>query len=100
MEANGDFLSILSLTPTNIWFSRPKRAVDSLGPDRFEACKQKINSVGKFYKPEELDDPTKSGALGPRYKILDGKIESFVEAVRFMADHVRSAVDVASSQGV
>lgn len=100
VEANGDFLSILSLTPTNIWFCLPKRAVDSLGPDRFGACKQKINIVGKFYKPEELDDPTKSGALGPRYKILDGKIESFVEAVRFMADDVRRAVDVAPSQGI
>jgi hypothetical protein len=84
----------LSLTPTNIWFCLPKRAVDSLGPDRFKACKQKINNVGKFYKSEELDDPAKSTALGPHYKILNGKIESFVEAVSFIADHVRSSLPV------
>lgn len=92
VEIKWDFVSIAMFTATNIWFSIPKRAVQSLGPDQFKAFKKKINTLAKFYKPEELDDPTKTGGLGPRYTVLDGKLETFVDAVRSVADEIRSAV--------
>ena len=43
-----------------------------------------------------MDDPTKTNALGPKYSILEGKVDGFVEAVREIAQTVRGAVAEAS----
>lgn len=94
VEVSGDFLSILSFTPTNIWPCVPKRAISSLG-GRFTLCKERINSVAKFYKPAELSDPTKSGAFGPRYAVLLDKLEPLVEAVSFIATELRNTATAA-----
>lgn len=68
------------------------RAVRALGDERFVACKQKINSVVAFYRPEDVSDPTKTNTLGPRFKALDGKVESLVEALKEIAETVKAAV--------
>ena len=72
------------------------RAVRALGDERFVACKQKINGVVVFYRPEDVFDPTKTNTLGPRFRALDGKVEAFVEAITEIADTVRSAITEAS----
>lgn len=68
------------------------RAIRALGDERFVACKQKINTVVTFYRSEDLSDPTRTNTLGPRFRALDGKVEAFVEALREIAETVRSAV--------
>jgi len=96
VEVNGDFISLFGITATNIWFSIPIRAVRALGDERFVACKRRINSVGDFFRPEDVSDPTKTTTLGPRFRVLDGKVEAFVEAVTEIAEQVRGAVAEAS----
>jgi len=96
VDVAGDFTPLVTLTARALWFQIPMRAVHQLGDARFVACKQKINSVGNFYRPEEVDDPTKTNALGPKYSILKGKVDSFVEAFSEIAQTVRGAVDEAS----
>ena len=70
----------------------PSFAVRALGDERFVACKQKINNVVTFYRPEDVGDPTKTNTLGPRFRALDGKVESFVEALTEIAETIRGAV--------
>ena len=41
---------------------------------------------------EDESDPAKTTALGPRFRILDGKLDAFVEAFTEIADMVRGAV--------
>jgi hypothetical protein len=60
IEVDGDFIPLLSVSATNMWFPIPMRAVRVLGDERFTACKQKINSVAAFYRPEDVSDPTKT----------------------------------------
>ena len=90
---DGDFIPLLSFGAEYIWFQIPVRAVRSLGPERFVICKQKINTVAPFYRPEDVADPDKTNALNPRYEILMGKIEAFVEAFSQISDMVRAAVE-------
>jgi hypothetical protein len=92
IEMEGDFITLLSVSATNVWFPMPLRAIRALGDERFVACKQKINTVVTFYRPEDLSDPTRTNTLGPRFRALDGKVEAFVEALREIAETVRSAV--------
>jgi hypothetical protein len=96
VEVAGDFIPLVNLSAGEVWFQIPMKAVRVLGDERFVACKQKINSVANFYRPEDVPDPTKTNALGPRYEILDGKVETFVEAVTDIAETVRGAVAEAS----
>jgi hypothetical protein len=92
IEVDGDFITLLSVSATNMWFPLPQRAVRALGDERFVACKQRINSVVAFYRPDDVGDPTKTNTLGPRFRALDGKVESFVEALTEVAETIRSAV--------
>jgi len=96
IEVDGDFITLLSVSATNMWFPLPQRAVRALGDERFVACKQKINNVVAFYRPEDVSEPTKTNTLGPRFGALDGKVEAFVEAVTEIAETVRGAVTEAS----
>jgi hypothetical protein len=96
IEVDGDFITIFSVTATNIWMSIPLRAVRALGDQQFVACKLRMNSVGEFYRPEDVSDPTRTTALGPRFRVLDGKVESFVEAVSEVSETLRGAVTEAS----
>jgi hypothetical protein len=66
VDVAGDFTPLVTLTARALWFQIPMRAVRQLGDTRFAACKQQINSVGNFYRREEVDDPTKTNALGPK----------------------------------
>ena len=68
------------------------RAVRALGGNRFVACKQKINSVAAFYRPEDVPDQDKVNALNPRYSILVGRVEAFVRAFSEIAEEVRTAM--------
>jgi hypothetical protein len=45
-----------------------------------------------FYRPEDFSDPTKTTTLGPRFRVLDGKLDAFVEALVEVAEAVREAV--------
>ena len=92
VDVSGDFIPLVNLSAMNIWFQIPMRAVRVLGDEQFVTCKQTINKIANFYRPEDISDPTKTNALTPRYGILDGKVESFVEAVTQIAETVRSAV--------
>ena len=88
----GGFLPLVSMAAREVWFQIPMRAVRALGDERFVTCKQTINSVANFYRPEDVSDPTKTNALTPKYTMLTDKVEEFVEAVTQIAQTVRSAV--------
>jgi hypothetical protein len=92
----GDFIPLLTMDSDRVWFQIPIRAVRILGEERFVACKQRINSVAVFYRPEDVPDPNKTNSLNPKYRILDGKIDSFVTAVVEIAEVIRTAVEEAS----
>jgi hypothetical protein len=96
VEVDGNFITLLSVSATNMWFPLPQRAVRALGDERFVTCKQRINKVVPFYRSEDVSDPTKTNTLGPRFRALDGKVESFVEALTEIAETVRAAVAEAS----
>jgi hypothetical protein len=96
VEVSGDFIPLLSLNAANVWFGIPMRTVRDLGGERFVACKQKINSVAEFYRSEDVSDPDKTNALGPRYAVLQDKIDALVEAVVDIKETVRLAVTAAS----
>jgi len=92
VEVDGNFIPLVSMASRDLWFQIPMRAVRALGDERFVACKQTINRVASFYRPEDVSDPTKTNALTPKYSILTDKVEEFVEAVIQIAQTVRSAV--------
>lgn len=96
VDVNGDFIPLVSFGDTHIWFQIPARAIRILGGDRFIVCKQTINSVDDFYRPEDVPDPEKTNALSPRYEILAGKVDAFVKAFSEIAEIVRNAVAEAS----
>src|SRR5208282_4086451 len=87
-----NFIPLVSMSSREVWFQIPMRAVRALGDERFVACKQTINSVANFYRPEDVSDQTKTNALTPKYSVLMDKVEEFVEAVTQIAQMVRSAV--------
>ena len=92
----GDFIPLVSMDFGGVWFSIPMRAVRVLGEERFVACKQRINQIASFYRPEDVADPAKTTGLGPRYRTLDGKVDSFVAAVVEIAEVIRNAVEEAA----
>jgi hypothetical protein len=96
VDVAGDFVPLLSLAKGVFWFQIPMRAVRALGDERFVACKQKINTIAEFYRSEDVSLPDKTNALSPRYAILQGKVEAFVDALTGVAEIVRSAVTEAS----
>ena len=54
VEANGDSSSRSFARCCKHLVQLLQRAIDSLGPDRFITCVQKINNnVGNFYKPKK-----------------------------------------------
>jgi hypothetical protein len=89
VEVDGDFLSIVSLYPKNIWLAIPNRATERLDAQWFRSWKEKVNTIAKLYKPECVSEPTNKGALGPRYETLKGKSESFIDAVRDLRNHLK-----------
>jgi len=92
VDVDGDFVPLVSFGDTHIWFQIPIRAVRVLGDERFVLCKQKINGVTVFYRPEDVSDPQKTNALSPRFEILVGKVDAFVKAFSEIAEIVRSAM--------
>jgi hypothetical protein len=92
VEAGGDFIPLVSFGNGGIWFQIPTKAIKALGDERFVLCKQKINSVAVFYRPEDVPDPSKGNALSPKYDILLGKTDAFLNAFAEIAEIVRSAV--------
>jgi hypothetical protein len=96
VHVKGDFIPLLSFGAEYIWFQIPVRAVRCLGPERFVVCKQKVNAVAPFYRPEDVADPDKTNALNPRYEILAGKVEAFVEAFSQIVEIVKGAVEETS----
>jgi hypothetical protein len=92
-----DFIPLATMDSYNVWFHIPMRAVRVLGEERFVACKQRINSVARFYRQEDVPDPTKTNAVAPSYWSLQGRVDSFVAAVNEIAEIVRSAAEEASS---
>jgi hypothetical protein len=91
-----EFIPLLSLAASSIWFQIPMRAVRLLGEDQFVLCKQRINRVASFYRPAEVMDPTKTNALGPKYDILEGKVPSFASAMEEVSGVIKQAVTDAS----
>jgi hypothetical protein len=91
-----DFIPLVSFGAEYIWFQIPIRAVRMLGAERFSICKQTINNVAAFYRPEDVFDPDKANALNPRYEILLGKVEAFVKAFAEIAEIVKTSVSEAS----
>jgi hypothetical protein len=92
VDVDGDFVPLVSFGDTHIWFQIPIRAVRVLGDERFVLCKQKINGVTVFYRPEDVSDPQKTNALSPRFESLVGKVDAFVKAFSEIAEIVRSAM--------
>jgi hypothetical protein len=91
-DVGGSFMPLVSLSNAQVWFQIPMRAVRALGDERFVSCKQTINTIATFYRPEDVSDPTKTNALTPRYGVLDGKVEAFVQTVTQIVQTVRAAV--------
>jgi hypothetical protein len=81
-------LKILALNPTGIWINIPIKAAERVSPDSFRKWKHRVNSVATFYKGDCLDDPTNRGALGPHYDVLEGKVDSFIEAIDDMKGQI------------
>jgi hypothetical protein len=92
VEVEGNFIPLVSMASREVWFQIPMRAVRALGDDRFVSCKQKINGVANFYRPEDVSDPTKTNALTPKFSILTDRVLEFVEVVTEIAQTVRAAV--------
>ena len=69
----GGFLPLVSMASREVWFQIPMRAVRALGDEQFVACKQKINSVATFYRPEDVSDPTKTNAPNAEILNVDGQ---------------------------
>ena len=97
VNVDGNFISVLTLNSTNIWFSLPSRVIRALGDGHFVACKQIMNSVGQFYRLEDLEDPTKSSVLAPRYELLKDKAEALVSAINEVVGKVKSALSNSST---
>jgi len=92
LHVNGAYVPLVSLSPTSVWVQIPMRAVRALGDESFVACKQELNKIANFYRPEDVSDPTKTNALGPRYNVLDGKTEAFITAISLVANTMRDAI--------
>ncbi len=50
------------------------------------------NEVAPFDRPEDVGDPDKVNALGPKYGALDGKEDDFVRAIGAIAAIATSAL--------
>ncbi len=83
-----DFVSLVSLSGRNIWVQIPRRASKALGADGFVEAKQILNSVEKFYRTEDVQDPTKTDALTPQYTALHNSVGNIVTALRIVADAI------------
>jgi hypothetical protein len=92
VTAKDDFVPLLSLSASYLWFQIPVRAVRLLGDDQFTLCKQRINKVANFYRPAEVMDPTKTNALNPKYDILEGKVPAFMIAMEEVAAIIRQTM--------
>jgi hypothetical protein len=92
VTAKDDFVPLLSLSASYLWFQIPVRAVRLLGDDQFTLCKQRINKVANFYRPAEVMDPTKTNALNPKYDILEGKVLAFLIAMEEVAAIIRQTM--------
>jgi hypothetical protein len=92
LTAKDDFVPLLSLGASFLWFQIPVRAVRLLGDDQFTLCKQRINRVANFYRPAEVMDPTKTNVLNPKYDILEGKVPAFLIAMEEVAAIIRQTI--------
>jgi hypothetical protein len=90
--ANDGVVPLVSLGPKYVAVQIPSRAARALGEERFVACKQRINDVATFYRPEDVPDPAKVFGLSPQYPILIGKVPSFVAALVEIAEEVQKAL--------
>lgn len=91
VQVNGDFIPLLSFGNQNMWFQIPRRAINVLGDERFILCKQRIDSVVHFFRPEDVNDPTKWASLCPRFPVLEGNVDALVEAMHQIALDVKDA---------
>jgi hypothetical protein len=85
LKDGGAFYGLTVLSAAYVWCQIPARLRVLLGDDRFISCKQVLNRVAPFYRPEEVDDPTKVNALTPRYSVIAGRAAEFVEAITVVA---------------
>jgi hypothetical protein len=92
LTAKDDFVPLLSLGASFLWFQIPVRAVRLLGDDPFTLCKQRINRVANFYRPAEVMDPTKTNVLNLKYDILEGKVPAFLIAMEEVAAIIRQTI--------
>lgn len=98
MEVEGDFISLVHICAKYIYLLIPIRAVRIIGDERFVDCKRRVNKVADFYRPLEVDDPSKNNYLLRKYDILKDKIEDFMKAVTEIGQTIRTAMAEALSR--
>jgi hypothetical protein len=92
VDVEGDFISLVHVCARYVYFLIPKRAVQALGDERFVDCKRKVNQIANFYRPFDVDDPSKTGNLLPKYGVLKHKVRAFVAAVTEIAEIIQGAL--------
>jgi len=75
-----------------IYCNIPARLRAALGDQRFVDCKRILARIAPFYRPEDVDDPSKVNALMPKYDVLIGQEREFVRAIGEVADIARTAL--------
>jgi hypothetical protein len=79
-------LGLVMLGDRYLWCQVPARLRAVLGGDRFVECKRILNAVAPFYRPEDVDDPSRVNALTPKYDVVMGKEQDFVRAIAAIAE--------------
>jgi hypothetical protein len=92
IQVDGDFLSLVHLAPNVLYIIIPIRVARVMGPERFEACKKKLNSVAPFYRSVLGDD---SKVTMQKYGAFVGKLDVFMESVMDTATQMREAMSEA-----
>jgi hypothetical protein len=88
----GGFVSLLHLHSYYVYFLIPTKALRALGESRFVECKRLINSIAAFYRPEDVNDASRTDPLLPRYSAIAGEETELVKATVTVAEWIREAM--------
>lgn len=84
--------SFVSLGARDLWCQLPSRLRAALGDARYVECKRILNAVAPFFRPEDVDDPSKANELAPKYDVLVGKEQEFITAIAEIAEMARTTL--------
>jgi len=92
-QGDDDFYSLLTLQLPSMYSNLPTKLIATIGDTAFVEHKRAMNAVAPFYRPEEVDDPSKKvNGLAPPYECLAGKVSDFVAVIGATRDKVVAAL--------